>query len=78
MLVVEAESVVVESVVNGGVTTIVLEMMMVVTFTSGSSTESVSVSVCLFVVSDVDELGTMLSWDVIVALTNWRLTWRGK
>ena len=76
-------SVVVESVVwvaAGGVTIIVLEMMMVVTLTSGSSvfgSELVVEPSCLLVVS-VDELGVTLSCDVIVALVNWRLIWRGK
>ncbi|KAL2016036.1 hypothetical protein VTK56DRAFT_4326 [Thermocarpiscus australiensis] len=60
-------------VINGGVTTIVLEMMTVVTL--GSPNDSESEIVCF--VSD-DELGVRDSPSVIVALVNCRLTWRGK
>jgi hypothetical protein len=62
---------------SGGETTIVLEIMTVVTLVSLSE----SGSDCLLVVSVVsvdDELGDKLCCDVIVPLLNWRLTWRGK
>jgi hypothetical protein len=52
---------------------VVLVVMMVTTF----GRDSDSVSVCLLVVSN-EALADRLSVDVIVELTIWRLTWRGK
>lgn len=60
---------------NGGETTIVLEMMTVVTLESLGEFDSELD--CLLVVSK-DELGGRVSDEVIVALVNWRLTCWGK
>ena len=61
---------------SGGETTIVLEIIIVVTFESLDGSRSGSD--CLLVVSVDGGLGDTVSDDVIVPLLNWRLTWRGK
>lgn len=71
----EPESVVALDVGSGGETTIVLEMMIVVTLVSLDEAEFELVS---SVVVSEDELGKRLSGNDIVALMNCRFTWRGK
>jgi hypothetical protein len=62
---------------SGGETTIVLEIITVVTFESLDGSRSGSD--CLLVVSVDGRLDDTVSCDVvIVPLLNWRLTWRGK